>query len=100
MANDEQNYLAKYIKEFKNKTKLKNNSNLKKVKEDVINNAMAFFKGRETVLKAFESGISSRLEKSEQSEQSNDDIKYNEFGYDTHKSSRKIKRYFIEKYFK
>ena len=32
MANDEQNHLAKYIKEFKTKTKLKNNSNLKKSK--------------------------------------------------------------------
>ena len=30
MANDEQNHLAKYIKEFKTKTKPKNNSNLKK----------------------------------------------------------------------
>ena len=32
MANDEQNHLAKYIKEFKTKTKPKNNSNLKKSK--------------------------------------------------------------------
>ena len=30
MAKDEQNHLAKYIKEFKTKTKPQNNSNLKK----------------------------------------------------------------------
>ena len=46
-VNDEKNHLAKYIKEFKIKTKPQNNSNLKKVKEDVINSAMALLKGRE-----------------------------------------------------
>ena len=39
MANDEQNHLEKYIKEFKTKAKPQNNSNLKKVKQDVINSA-------------------------------------------------------------
>ena len=55
-ANDEQNHLEKHIKEFKTKTKPQNNSNLKKVKEDVINSAMALHKEREIVFKAFESG--------------------------------------------
>ena len=41
------NHLAKYIKEFKIKTKPQNNSNLKKVKEDVINSAMTLLKGGE-----------------------------------------------------
>ena len=69
MANDEQNNLAKYIKEFKTKTKPQNNSNLKKVKVGVINSAMALLKGREIVFKAFESGIFSKLKETEQSEQ-------------------------------
>ena len=36
MENDEQNHIAKYIKEFKSKTKPQD-SNLKKVKEDILN---------------------------------------------------------------
>ena len=47
-ANDEQNHLTKYIKEFKTKRKPQNISNFKKVKEDVI-------KGSELVFKVFES---------------------------------------------
>ena len=61
MANDEQNYLAKYIKEFKTKTKPQNNSNLKNVKEEVINSAMELLKGIAMVFKAFESRIFSKL---------------------------------------
>ena len=71
MANDEQNYLA--IKKFKTKTKPQNNSNLKRIKEDVINSAMALLKGKEIVFKAFERGIFSKLK---ESEQSSDDSKY------------------------
>ena len=56
MANDKQNQLAKHIKEFKSKTKPRNPES-KKVKEDVVNSAMALLKGREMVFKAFESGI-------------------------------------------
>ena len=89
MANDEQNYLAKYIKEFKTKTKPQNNSNFKKVKEDVINIAITLLKGREMVFKSLESGIFLKLKESEQSQQSNDDNKYNLFGYDTLKLSKK-----------
>ena len=43
-ANDEQNHLIRYIKEFKSKAKPPNNSNLRKVKDDISNSAMAFLK--------------------------------------------------------
>ena len=56
MANDEQEQLSKHIREFKNKTK-PHNPESKQVKEDVVNSAMLLLKGRETVFKAFESGI-------------------------------------------
>ena len=52
---------------------------------------MALLTGRGMVFKAFESGISSKLKISKQSEQSNDDLKYNSFGYDTNKLSKKVK---------
>ena len=83
MANDEQNRLAKCIKKCKTKKKAQNNSNLKKVKEDLLNSTMALFKGREILFKAFESRTFSKLKKSERSEQSSDDFKYNSFSYDT-----------------
>ena len=51
MATDEQNHLAKYVKE--SKTKQQNNFNLKKVKEDISNSAVALLKWREMVCKAF-----------------------------------------------
>ena len=53
--------MIKYIKEFKTETKPQNNSNINKVKEEVIVSAMALFKGREMVFRAFESGIFSNL---------------------------------------
>ena len=90
-ANDEKNNLANYIKEFKTKTKPQNNSYFKKVKKDVINSAVVVLKRREMVLKTFETGISSKLKKSEKSEQSSDDVKYNSFGYDTYILSEKLK---------
>ena len=70
MSNDEINHLAKYIKESKSKARLQHDSNMKKVKEDVSNSAMALIKGREMVFKASERRIFSRLEQLEQSEQS------------------------------
>ena len=70
-TNYEQNHLAKYIKEFKSKTRPKHGSDLKKVKEDVLNTAMVFLKGRGMLLKAFKSGIFSRLKQSEQSSSDN-----------------------------
>ena len=68
IANDEKNHLAKHIKEFKSKT-WPQDPNLKGVKEDVINSAMALLKEREMV-KAFENGVFLKSEKLEQSEQS------------------------------
>ena len=61
IKNDKQNHLTKHIKEFKTETKPQNNSNINKVKEEVIVSAMALFKGREMVFRAFESGIFSNL---------------------------------------
>ena len=56
MANDEQDQLLKSINEFKSKTRPQN-SESKKVKEDVLNSSRSLLKGREMVFKAFESGI-------------------------------------------
>ena len=56
MVNDEQNHLLKCIDEFKSKTRPQN-SDSKKVKEDVLNSARALLKGVEMVFKTFESGI-------------------------------------------
>ena len=57
MTNDYQNHQAKYIKVFKSKRRQQTDSKLKKLKEDLLNSATALLKGREMVLKAFESGI-------------------------------------------
>ena len=65
MSNDEINHLAKYIKEFKSKARPQHDSNMKKVKADALNSAMALIKGREMVFKAFERRIYSRLEQLE-----------------------------------
>ena len=43
------------------------------------------------VFKVFESVIFSKLKESKRSEQSNDDVKYNSFGYDTHELSKNCK---------
>ena len=43
------------------------------------------------VFKVFESVIFSKLKESKRSEQSNDDVKYNSFGYDTHELSKSCK---------
>ena len=56
MANDEKDQLPKYIREFQRKTRPQN-SESQKVKEDVLNSAMALLKGREMIFKTFESGI-------------------------------------------
>ena len=57
MANDEQEQLSNHIREFKSKTKPHNPESIKKLKEDVLNSAMALLKGRQMVFKAFESEI-------------------------------------------
>ena len=54
MANDE--FKSKMNLKFKSKTRPEN-SESKKVKQDVLNSARALLKGREMVFKAFESGI-------------------------------------------
>ena len=71
MENDEQNHLLGHIKEFKSKTRPQN-SKSKKVKEDVLNSAMALLKGREVVFKEFESGIFQNPEELKQTEKSSD----------------------------
>ena len=80
-AKEEQNHLAKYIKEFENKKKPPYNSNLRKVKEEVLNSAMALLKEREIMLRAFQRRIFSLLkpsqsEESEESKQSSNHDKY------------------------
>ena len=56
MVNDEQNQLLRRINEFKSKPRPQN-SESKKVKEDVLNSGRALLKGREMVFKAFQGGI-------------------------------------------
>ena len=56
MANDVQDQLLRRINEFRSKTRPQN-SESKKVKEDVLNSARALLKGKEIVFKVFESGI-------------------------------------------
>ena len=56
MVNDEQIQLAKSIKEILSNTKPRN-LNMKKEKDNIKNNAMAFLKGIEMVYNVFESGI-------------------------------------------
>ena len=48
------------------KARQKQDPNLKKVKEDVLNSAMSLHKGREMVFKAFESGIFLKPKQSKQ----------------------------------
>ena len=68
MTNNEQNQLAKSVREFKSKKRALN-PNMKKEKRDMINRAVTFLKGEETMLKAFGSGIFS-LHTDNSSEQS------------------------------
>ena len=56
MANNEHNKLPEHIREFKSKARPQN-SESKRVKENLLNSAMALLKGREMVFKAFKSGI-------------------------------------------
>ena len=65
IANDEQNHLLKHVNEFKSKTRPQN-SESKKIKEDVLDSARALLKGREMVFKAFASGIFLKAEESKQ----------------------------------
>ena len=75
MVNNEQNHLAKHIREFKNKTRPQD-PNLKRVKKDALNSSMPLLKERKMVFKAFESGIFLKPEKLEQPNQSSSDDRY------------------------
>ena len=55
MTNNEQKKLANSITEFKSK-KRPSSFNMRKEKENVINDAVVLFKGKEIVFKAFENG--------------------------------------------
>ena len=55
LANDDQDQLLRYINEFKSETRPQN-SETKKVKDNVLNSASSLLKGREMVFKSFESG--------------------------------------------
>ena len=70
MPNDEQSQLLKRINEFKSKTRPQN-SESKKVKEDVLNSERSLLKGREMVFKAFENGIFLKPEELKQSKKRN-----------------------------
>ena len=63
MANDEQDWLLRYINRPKSKT-ITHNLQSKKVKEDVLNSARALLNRREMVFKAFKSGIFLKPEES------------------------------------
>ena len=62
-ANVDQMNLTLYIKDFANTTKPRN-PELKELKKDVLNSALALLEGRDMVYKEFESGIFLRSEES------------------------------------
>ena len=67
MADVEQNELLKYIEEFSSSTKPRD-TELKKLKKEVLNSALAHLQGREMVFTAFKSGIFPRSEESQEGE--------------------------------
>ena len=66
-ANVEQVNLTMHIKDFANKTKPQD-PELKELKKEVLNSTLALFHGRDIVYKAFQSGIFSRSEESQEGE--------------------------------
>ena len=66
-ANIEQSNLTTYIKDFVKKTKPWNPIQ-KKLKGDVLSSALALYRGRELVYKAFQSGIFPKPEESQEGE--------------------------------
>ena len=64
-ANIEQMNLTMHIKDFANKTKPRD-PELKKLKKEVLDSALALLQGRGMVYKAFQSGIFPRPEESQQ----------------------------------
>ena len=67
MANVEQMNLTMYIKDFANKTKPRD-PELKELKKEVLDNAIALLKGIDIVYNAFQSGIFLRSEESQEGE--------------------------------
>ena len=67
MVNNEQNELLKYIEEFSRSTKPRD-PELKKLKKEVIDSAMALLQGRVMVFTAFKSRIFPRSEESQEGE--------------------------------
>ena len=65
MANNEQNKLLEHIEEF-NRSIRPRNLELKELKKEVLDSALALIQGREMVLKAFQSGIFPRSKESQE----------------------------------
>ena len=66
-ANIEQQNLTMLVRDFAKKTKSRD-LELKQMKKGVIDRALALLEGREIIYKAFESGISQKLEESQEGE--------------------------------
>ena len=67
IANNEQNKLLKHIEEFTRSTRLRD-TELKELKKEVLDSALALLQGREIVFTAFKSGIFPRSEESQEGE--------------------------------
>ena len=65
MENNEQNKLLEHIEEF-NRSIRPQNLELKELKKEVLDSALALIQGREMVLKAYQSGIFPRSKESQQ----------------------------------
>ena len=65
IANNEQNELLKHIEEFSKSTKPRD-PELKELKKEVLDNALALLQGREMVFTAFKSGIFPRSKESQE----------------------------------
>ena len=73
-ANLEQANLLSHINDFTRKTKPRNPEK-RKLRSDVLDSVTSLVKGREVVLKAFQSGIFHKLEESQKGERVNEQLK-------------------------
>ena len=76
-ANIEQANLLSYINDFIRKTKPRNPEK-RKLRSDVLDSVTSLVKGREVVLKAFQSGIFHKLEESQEGKGANEMRRVNE----------------------
>ena len=76
-ANIEQANLLSYINDFIRKTKPRNPEK-RKLRSDVLDRVTSLVKGREVVLKAFQSGIFHKLEESQEGKGANEMRRVNE----------------------